>query len=963
MMKKNIKACCILLAISLKAMGVQAQKIITDTLPEVRKDSVINVAFGQVAKRDVLGAVTAVNVADLMNKSYGTNALDNLQSFVGGYTGNIWGQAPQILIDGIPRRIQDVRMVEVASITVLKDASSVALLGGGGSKGAILIQTRRGSIKPLTIDARANTGVFVPKRYPGYLGAADYMTLFNEALTNDGSLATGRRFRQGEIDSTRAGIYSYKYPDLNLFSSDYLRKASFRSDLTTEISGGSERARYYSNIGMSYNNNILKWGDAANNNDLNLNIRTNVDMTLTKWLKASTDAVAVINNNYAARGDFWGTTATLRPNNDGYLPLIPIDRLDMSRPDFQQIVKNSNNIIDGQYLLGGLTNMQTTQLSQMLASGYIKNRSRAFMFNVGAEADLAGITKGLSFSARYSMDYTTRYTEAFNEPYATYEPLRWRQENGRDIIDSLRQYGVDQRSTSESIGTSLYNQTVSFTSQLNYNRSFDQKHNVTAALIGWGYMTQISSDPDTDGGSDYHPIRNTNLGVQAGYNYRYKYYFDFSGAVIHSGKLPVNHRRAFSPTATVGWRLSEERFFKDNVSFVDDLKFTASFASLKQDLDITSTTDYYLYEGYYSNNSTLGRWYQWRDGVAGGWTVLSGRGSNPNLNFVERKEVRVGLDASLFQRLITVNANYFKQNTNGLLARGSATVYPSYYAAPNMGSFLPFINFNNDMRTGVDFAVNVNNNIGQLQYSLGFVGMVYNSKATRRDEVFADNHLYRVGKPLDAFWGYIAEGLFQDQAEIDGHARQTFGGGTIKPGDIKYRDINGDGIVDTRDQVDLGRNGWAANPFNYGVNLTLKWKSVTLFAVGSGQSGAIGFKNNSYYWVRGLNKYSDAVWDRWTPETAATATYPRLTTTGLNNNVQNSTYWMFKNNRFNLNRVQLTYDFNNELFKKSSFVHGMSVYVNGDNLLVISKERQMMETNFGSAPQTRFYNLGVRASF
>lgn len=944
------------MALSLKAAGVQAQEL-TDTLPQVNPDSSIHVAFGKANERDILGAVTAIDVSSLINKNYGTYSLDNLGSFVGGYTGNTWGQAPLILIDGIPRRAEDVRMVEIESITVLKDASSVALYGSAGSKGAVLINTRRGTIKPLSIDVRANTGILTPKRYPTYLNAAEYMTLYNEASRNDG---IAERYTPETIYHTAMGTNPYRYPDLNFLTDEYIKKYSTRSDITTEISGGNERARYYTNIGMTHFNDILKLGEANNNKDLTFNIRTNVDMNLTSWLKASTDAVAIIADNNYARGDFWGATANIRPNHDSFMPFVPIDRLDLTNPELQAIVQNSNHIIDGNYLLGGLSNMQTNDLSQMIASGYIKNRNRTFMFNVGAEADLSGITPGLSFSTRYSMDYTTRYTEGYNVPYATYQP-HWQMIDGQEMITSLTKYGNDGNSTNEFIGTALYYQTMSFTSQFNYNRTFNQHHNVTGTLLGWGYMTQFSSDTDTNqGGSDYQPFRNTNLGIHAGYNYKQRYYADFTGSIVHSAKLPENNRRALSPSATLGWRISEEDFFKEHVSFVDDLKLTASYSSLKQDLDIDG---YYLFRENYGNSSAdgaLGSWYQWRDGSAGGPSVISGRGANPNLTFIKRKEFRFGLDASLLSNSIRFNANYFRQHTDGLLSRGSATVFPSFYNGS--GDFLPWLNFNNDMRTGVDFSVNFNNKIGNVDYSLGVVGMVYDSKASQRDELYEDNYQFRSGRPLDALWGYIAEGFFQNQTEIENHARQTFGG-ELKPGDIKYQDVNGDGLIDGRDQVDLGKNGWAANPFSYGVNLTLKWKNLTFFAVGSGHSGAIGFKDNSYFRVQGLTKYSEEVLGRWTEETASTATYPRLTTTGGSNNFQNSTFWMYKNNRFNLNRVQFTYDLDEELFKGSSVLNRMSVYVNGDNLLVISKERKMMETNYGSAPQMRFYNVGVKASF
>ena len=160
----------------------------------------------------------------------------------------------------------------------------------------------------------------------------------------------------------------------------------------------------------------------------------------------------------------------------------------------------------------------------------------------------------------------------------------------------------------------------------------------------------------------------------------------------------------------------------------------------------------------------------------------------------------------------------------------------------------------------------------------------------------------------------------------------------------------------------MGRGGWYGSPFTLGINFTAKWKNFTLFALGTGGFGGHAFKSSSYYWVYGDGKYSEVVRGRWTPETAATATYPRLTTLDGNNNFRNSTFWLYKTNRFDLAKVQLTYDFPKRLLQKT-FLKEASVYVSGSNLLTISKERELMEMNVGSAPQTRFYNLGVKVTF
>lgn len=955
--KSIINICCVFFAISfLNILGMKAQE----------KNDSVNVAFGNIAKRDVLGAVSTLNIPDIMNKSYSTYSLDGIQSFVGGYNGNIWGQSPLLLVDGIPRSSSDILSSEIESISVLKDASSIVLYGSRAAKGVVLITTKRGTISPLKVSFRANTGLYVPKRYPSYLNSADYMTLYNEAYANDGY--TSAYYSQDLIDNTRSGSDPYRYPDIDFFSSDYLKKSYNRYDMTGEISGGDKFARYYSNFGMSYNNTLLKFGEKKKDNNYRFNVRCNLDMNLTNWLTASTNVAAVISDAYSGNGDFWGQSATFRPNwfggSSAFSPLIPISALDQSNSSLQEIVNNSNNLIDGKYLLGGTSSTTSNVFGDMLTGGYVKSKNRTFLFDVNLKADLSSLLKGLSFKTAYSINYTDSYTETWSVKYYVYQPT-WSTVDSQDVITGLTQYGSETQNTTESVGISNLSQTMEFNSQFNYNTTFGNDHHFSAALIGWGFQVQNSKgDIAADANmSTIHRTTNVNLGFQANYNYKNKYYADFSAAEVHSAKLPEKNRDAFSPALTLGWRISDEDFFKNKVSFVDDLKLTASYANLHQDLDITdgSSTEYYLYEGYFKTGSS-GGWYQWRDGNAGGWAAsVSARGSNSNLDFVQRKEYRVGLDASLLNRLVTLNANYFIQYTNGLLATGVNTVYPSYFSTTTLGSFLPYLNYNKDKRSGLDFALNLNKKIGQFDCSLGFSGMVFSSKAVKRDEVYNDSYQYRAGKPIDSYWGYVCDGFFSDQADIDGHATQKISSG-VQPGDLKYRDMNNDGVIDTKDQVNLGHNGWAVNPFTYGINFTVKWKNLTLFAMGTGQGGGIGFKSSSYYWINGTGKYSDVVWGRWTEATKNTATYPRLTTTSNSNNFQNSTFWMYKTNRFDLNRVQLTYDINQDKLK-NSVIHGLSVYLSGESLLTLSKERKLMEMNVGSAPQCRYFNIGAKASF
>ena len=939
MNRKFIYIGCTVFAMSLLSMtGVQAQ--------EESKDSLVNVAFGKVAQEDLTHAISTVNTSELTKKTANNNSLVGLESFVGGYNGSsLWGQGPLVLVDGVPRSASSVKASEVESISMLKDAAAVVLYGSRAAKGVILITTKRGKDSPMHIDVRANVGVNVPKAYPKYLDADCYMTMYNEACRNDG---IAERYDAGTIYNTAMGTNPYRYPDIDFYSSDYLRKFYTNSDVTGEVYGGNEKTHYYLNFGMNYANSLLKYGESKKAYDMSFNVRGNVDMAPASGLKATTNAAIIFDNSYQGRGDFWGAASTLRPN--WFAPLLPIDMMDPNVAYIQEYITNSNHLIDGKYLLGGTSADTTNPFSELLAAGYTKEKARRFMFDVAVMADLGGLLKGLSFKTAYSVDYTSYYSEAYAEKYAIYEP-KWSNVNGKDMIIGLTKFNDDTKSTNEYVGKSTYDQTMTFSAQFDYNRTFKTFHNVSATLLGWGYQTQSSADEGHES-SDYHRTSNVNLGLRASYNYDHKYYADFSGALVHSAKLPEGNRNAFSPSVTLGWRLSKEKFM-ESVGFVDDLKITASYAKLHQDLDIS---DYYMYKGYFSDK---GGWFQWYDGTVGGNTTGSKRGDNPNLDFITREEVRAGIDATLFNRLLRINANYFTQKTSGLLTQGASTIYPSFFDLGTDLSFLPWINYNEDKRTGFDFSLSANKKIGDFDVTLGFNGMVFSSKASIRDEVANESYLLRQGRALDATYGYVCEGFFQDQADIEKHAKQTFG--TVRPGDLKYKDINGDGVINSDDQIDLGAGGWSTSPFTFGLNLTLKYKNFTLFAMGSGQTGAVAFKNNSYYWNRGTSKFSEIVMGRWTEETKGTATYPRLSTSNGDNNFRNSTFWMYKNNVFRLSNVQLTYDFPTDTFN-GTFIRGLSLYCGGSNLLTIAKEREYMEMSLG-APQYRNFYLGFKAAF
>ncbi|WP_026968088.1 SusC/RagA family TonB-linked outer membrane protein [Algoriphagus terrigena] len=900
----------------------------------------VNVAFQTKNKADLIGGVSYVNMPDVLENNYITNPLDGMEAYVGGYNGNLWGNASLlVLVDGIPRDIQSVHPTEIAQITFLKGVSAVALYGSKAAKGVIMVSTKRGVANAQNITLRTNAGVNTPKAYPEYLGSGEYMSLYNEARANDGLSSL---YSQNDIYNYSSGSNPYRYPNVDYYSPEYLREAHSRYDGNLEISGGNETARYYTNVGFMTEGTILNFGQAAESANERFNVRGNIDLNLNDFISAKVDAAAIFNNqNGVNTGAYFQGASILRPNR--FTPLIPLEYIEEDDDASWKMVETSDHVIDGKYLLGGTQLDQTNPIADIFAGGSEKFTSRQFQFNAGIDADLRNLTEGLSFSSLFGLNYATSYTLSFDNQYAVYEPT-WTNYNGMDQIEKLTKYGQDASSRTQNINGNWFRQTVALSAQMNYNRTFDQKHNVSAILLANGYQIAESAI--------YHKVSNANLGLYFGYNYEQKYYAEFSGALVHTAKLAEGNRNAFSPTVSLGWRVTGEEFLASS-SVLDDLKISVSAGILNTDLDIDN---FYLYEAIYTDE---GSWYEWKDGLNNTGTDVR-RGENLDLTFPKREEISLQLDASLFNNLLSVNGSVFTSKMTGLFVQNSI-LYPSHFVTGwPQSSWIPFVNYNNDIRNGADFQLNLNKRTGLVDWTMGVSGIYYNTKASKRSENFEDSYQNRQGMPLDAIWGLESLGLFSGIEEIENSPTQAFG--EVKPGDIKYKDQNSDGIVNAQDEVYLGRGGWSGAPLTMGFNLSAKVKNLTFFVLGTMRSGAYAMKNNSYFWVNADDKYSAVVRDRWTEETQDTATFPRLTTLSGDNNFRNSDYWLYSTNRFDLAKVQVSYTFPKSIIG-DGFVKELGTYISGSNLLTVGPNQDILEMNIGFGPQMRFYNFGIRAMF
>lgn len=924
---------------SVMAFSLAAIASVSANAQTVADTAEVKVAFGSKAKSELLGGISAVDMKDLTQKNYNTYSLDALQAYAGGYNGQLWNMGEAlILVDGVPRDANNVNPSEIDQITFLKSASAVVLYGSRAAKGAVLITTKRGHADGLKVSVRGNVSLFTPKEYPTFLGAAQYMSLYNESLVNDGDKPA---FTDTDIYNFASGRNPYRYHSNDFFSKDYLKKSYTRYEGQAEFEGGGKYAHFYAQVGFYHQGDLINFGEGKDNHTNRLNFRGNIDLRLNDWITGWVNSSASFYDLRSDRSNYWSKSATLRPTSKNALsPLLPISMMNPDVVDMMKMIRNSSNVIDGQYLIGGTLTDQSNPFADMYAAGYNTYTSRQLQFDAGIKFDLNKVLKGLSFTTQVAIDYNTSYNASIQNEYAYYIPT-WSNQNGYDEIISLEKKMIDKFTANQNVSDSHDKQTIFFSGQFDWARQFNQ-HAVGATLLAHAY--QLSND------GEYHHTSNANLGLNLNYNYARRYYADLSMAAVHSAKLAEGHRGAISPVGTLGWRLSEEKFMEGTKGWLDDLKLTASYGVVNEDLDLEK---YYMYDDIFT---ATGTWWGWSESANAMQTSDSQRGENVNLGFIKRKEFRFGLDASFGKGLVKLNANYFNVKFDGLVITPEAN-FPSYYHTYwPVSTFLPNYNYNIQNRSGFDFTVDFHKNLGEVDLQAGVTGMYVTNKNSRVSELVEYDWQKSEGARIDAIRGYQCLGFFADEADIAANATVN---DKTKPGDLKYKDQNRDGKIDSKDRVVLGH--W--NPdFYLGFHFTAKYKGFTFFMNWTGDFGGMGLKNNEYAWCYGERKYSDMALGRWTPETANSATYPRLTASNNDLSFVDSDFWTYKTSALRLNKVQFTYDFPANMFA-GKWINGLSVYVSGNSLLTIAKERKYMETNVGSAPQTRSYNLGVKVNF
>lgn len=829
--------------------------------------------------------------------------------------------SPLVLIDGFERPLQSfsemggISVSEIQSVTVLKDAAALAKYGQRGANGAILITTKRGHIGDLDVSASYEQGVTQPKGIPSLVNGPTYARGLNEARRNDG---LSPRYSQAELDAFNSGSAPYFYPNVDWFN-EVLRGSGTRSNFNLSIEGGSDRAQYFVTGNFVGDNGI--YGPVNQNKDYStqskyrrFNFRSNADIDITGDLLLQADVSA----NIVERNIPGGGIGTYRIFNALY-----------STPSGAFPIRAPN----GDF--GGTQKYGVNPVAELTSTGFGKPNSRQFSMTGRLKQDLSDLVPGLSAEAAVSYyvlgDFSERKTQ--NYRYSAISPVR--DQNGNIVDTTVTTYG---QNTSLQYHDSFDNQEqfTDFVGKLNYEKGWNMDNRLDATL------RYHQSSRAYEGFDNVYRYENFSGNVHVGL--RGKYFFDVSASYSGSNFLEPGNKFGIFPAVSAGWLISSESFMK-NVDFVNRLKLRASWGLTGND-DLP--TDHSYKQTY---------------GGAGGYRFTNGNRffggyaeyqfPTQDYTFATSRKIDVGMEATMFQHLNLTADLFYDHRTNILTSTGGRV-------SEVLGNTPPQKTNGIVDNKGLDASLRWKDNIGAVSYQIGGQVTLAHNKIVNINEQFRPyDYMKRTGRQIGQSFGLEAIGFFKDQQDINNSPEQRFS--DVEPGDIKYKDQNGDGIVNSYDAVPL-ENATGYPEVTYGVSLGVNYKGIGLSALVQGTGNYTAYLNTeSVFWpLRGNNTISQYYYkNRWTPQTAGQAKYPRLTNEGNNNNFRPNSLWLVDRSYIKLRNVELSYSLPQAMLK-SLGMHGATIYARGMNLFSIDDIPVLDPEQLSAGyPLMRSYSLGI----
>jgi TonB-linked SusC/RagA family outer membrane protein len=919
-------------------------------------DEVIITGTGVQKKLTVTGAVTQISMDDIASTS--TSNLTNMlagnvpgvmamqsSGQPGKNTSEFWvrgistfgaGSSALVLVDGFPRDLNEISIEDIESFTVLKDASTTAIYGSKGANGVILITTKKGKAGKVNVDAKFEAAYNTRTMTPTFADGYSYASMMNEALITRNQEP---EYSAEELEILKLGLDPDLYPNVD-WQDLLLRNGAMTYRGSLNLSGGGNTARYF--ISGSYLNeqgmykvdeNIKKDYDTNANSQL-YNYRMNVDVDITK-----TTLVKV------------GVSGSLRKMNEPGRAINVWEALMRQNP-----IEIPAMYSDGRFPTRGV-DADTNPWVLTTQTGYNETWENKIQTNITLEQKLDFITKGLSFVGRFGYDTNNGSNIRRMKMPELYKANKQRNEAGELVFNRI---AAEQKMSQESGSSGSRYEYLE--AELHYNRGF-KDHNIGATLK---YNQNSSISTVGIGGDIINGIarRNQGLAGRVSYNWKNRYFADFNFGYNGSENFAKGHQFGFFPAMSAAWNVAEEGFIRNNAKWINMFKIRYSYGKVGN--DNLGARFPYLY--------TIGgvdRGYQWADlGYNKSYTGLAYTSlANNNVTWEIATKHDLGIDLALFNDKFGLTVDYFNEYREGIYMTRN---YVSYMVGLN--GLAPTANVGKVSSEGFDGNFHFNQKLGEWDLTLrGNITYSKNTIEDRDEENAYYKYQLQKGYRVNQARGLIAAGMFSDYEEIRNYPTQQFG--EVMPGDLKYKDVNGDGIVDGGDVVAIGAT--ERPNLIYGVGLSARWKSFdfNVHFQGAGKSS---------YCIQGPSVYAfsqkeignilpDLVDGRWIDSTISgteatmnpNASYPRLSYGGNSNNYRASTFWLRNGSYLRLKTLEIGYNLPQKWVNKI-YSKNIRLFFIGTNLLTFSEfklwDPEMGSTTGAHYPLAKTFSFGFNIS-
>lgn len=905
-------------AISIKQDSLVEQG---NRIAQPKKESTASVSVitsEQIMKSSALNASNALYGLGLgltTLQSDGLEHLDNTTFSIRGL-GSFYSNSPLVQVDGFERPLSILTKEEIESITILKDAASLAMYGFRGSNGVILVKTKTGFIGKTKIEVSYDQAFLQLRRKPQFVDAETYAKAVNEAQMNDGLTA---RYNDNEIAAFKSGRFPDQYPNVN-WMDEVLNDNAISNIYNVSIRGGNRVVRYNTIINLQNYSGYLKPENivssfSSQNKYSNLNIRTNLDIQLSKTTNFSVKLAGLISemnrpgtqvNDFMTR--LYNTPAAAFP------------------------VKTSTNE------WGGSDTWTNNPVAMIAARGYGKNNQRTLFADWTLSQDLSVITKGLSAELSVSFDNSANYWESMSQTY--------RYQRNAAIFDLAADTLLSKTSTlvgtnsSPNYSSSLGTQWRSFGAfgKIQYEKSWqDFKLNSQLMILHDQYV----------GNGQFSTQNRQRMNLYSHLGIYDKYFVDLSLTGHGTNRLEPGNNLGLFPALSSAWLISNESFMKD-IKAIDYLKIRASYGIVGNDY----TTSNELFKQTYGSGGS----YFFTDNYTSNAGMSELRRATTNLTYEKSNKANIGVEGRFFN-LIDLTAEAFYDRRTDILVSTSGTVSSVLGATPSMANDGIIDN------KGIEVGLSVNKEDGDFKYNIGAQFTYTKSIVVNRNEGFVPyDYLRQTGRPVNQLFGYEAIGFFTDAADIAASPAHLLS--NVAPGDIKFKDQNNDNRINEQDRIPLGYNTVSPEIY-FSLNFNLEYKGIGLDAnfQGVGNYSAV-LNTASMFWpLRNNNNISNYYYEnRWTPENQ-NALFPRLTAQQNDNNFNTNSLWLRDRSYIKLRTCELYYKLPQDLLL-NTFVSTAKIYARGMNLFSIDNLKVVDPEALGAVlPLSASVHVGVNVTF